>query len=271
MTKWNYEGKRVVIAGCVSGMGEATAKQLVELGAEVHGFDIRESGVEMASFQALDLRDPSSIKVAVSTIDGQFDALFNCVGVWQTFPAMDVMKVNFIGLRLWTELLIPKIRSGGAICSISSVAGMAWATQLPECKELISRADFDSAVEWVRQNPEPVADGYSFSKAVLNVWTMIQGTHLIKKNVRINCTLPGPTQTRMMLDFEKAASRQLINVFAAPSNRRASPEEQAAPIVFLNSDAATYINGHCLPVDGGFLGAVGVGEIDIQALLANGA
>ena len=268
MSVWSYAGKRVVIAGCFSGMGEAAARELVKQGAEVHGFDIRESGVPMASFHQLDLKNPAAIDAAAAAVDGQIDALFNCAGLPQTFPAMDVMKVNFIGLRYWTEKMVPKIRQGGAICSISSNAGMGWPMHVAECRDFIANADFDSAVKWVEAHPDLVGDGYSFSKEVLNIWTMIQGTKLIKQGIRINCTLPGPTETPMMPDFEKAAGKGLIDVFTVPSDRRSTAAEQAFPVLFLNSDAATYINGHCLPVDGGFMGGVSTGEIDVQALLA---
>ena len=271
MSVWSFKGKRVVIAGCFSGMGEAAAQELVKQGAEVHGFDIRESKVPMASFHALDLKDPASIDAAAATVAGEIDALFNCTGLPQTFPALDVMKVNFIGLRYWTEKMVPKIKSGGAICSISSNAGMGWPAHVPQCRELIANGDFDSAVKWVEAHPELVADGYSFSKEVLNIWTMIEGTKLIKKGIRINCTLPGPTETPMMPDFEKVAGKGVIDVFTIPSGRRSTPAEQAYPVLFLNSDAATYINGHCLPIDGGFMGGVCTGEIDVQALLAQAA
>ena len=51
-----------------------------------------------------------------------------------------------------------------------------------------------------------------------------------------------------------------------PINRRSRPEEQAGPLVFLNSDAASYVNGVALPVDGGFMGAVATGAIDLAKL-----
>ena len=62
---WSYAGKRVVIAGCHSGMGEATARELVRLGAEVHGVDIKRSPVALASFHEVDLRDTARIDAAV--------------------------------------------------------------------------------------------------------------------------------------------------------------------------------------------------------------
>ncbi|MFD1959547.1 SDR family NAD(P)-dependent oxidoreductase [Novosphingobium panipatense] len=78
-----YKGKRVIVSGCFSGMGEAAAKLLVELGAEVHGFDFKESTVPMASFTKIDLRDPGSLEAAVAGVGGKIDALFNCAA----FPA----------------------------------------------------------------------------------------------------------------------------------------------------------------------------------------
>ena len=56
-----YKNKRVVVSGCFSGMGEATARTLVELGAEVHGLDYKDTALSLASFTRTDLRDPASI------------------------------------------------------------------------------------------------------------------------------------------------------------------------------------------------------------------
>lgn len=267
MSVWNYTGKRVVIAGCYSGMGEAAARELVRLGAEVHGFDIRHSPVEMASFHKLDLSSPESIEQAASSITGEIDALFNCAGLPQTFPAQDVMKVNFIGLRYWTEQVLPRIRKGGAIASITSTAGFGYMQNIAAIKELLATGDFASAASWVEDHPEPVGDGYGFSKEVSTVWTMMMGSRFIRQGVRLNCICPGPTDTPMMPDFEKVATAQLVDIFTQPIGRRSSAVEQAYPLIFLNSDAASYINGHALNVDGGFVGGVTAGEIDIQALL----
>ena len=87
-----YKGKRVIVSGCFSGMGEATAKLLLELGAEVHGLDFRDSSLPLASFTNVDLRDPASIEAAVAGIGGKVDALFNCAGLPQSFPPLDVMN-----------------------------------------------------------------------------------------------------------------------------------------------------------------------------------
>lgn len=265
---WSYAGKRVVVAGCFSGMGEACAAELVRLGAEVHGVDIRPSPVAMASFHQVDLKDRAAIDAAVAAIGGEVDAVFNCAGLPQTFPAVDVVTVNFVGIRYWTEQWIPRIRAGGAIASISSTAGMNYLANLATLKEVIAIGDFAASVEWLKAHPETIRDGYGFSKELLNAWTQQQCVPLAAKGIRINAILPGPTTTPMMPDFEKVAGAGTIDVFTAPTYRRSAPAEQGNPLIFLNSDAASFVSGVCLPVDGGFLGGVTVGAIDMQALLA---
>jgi NAD(P)-dependent dehydrogenase (short-subunit alcohol dehydrogenase family) len=71
----------------------------------------------------------------------------------------------------------------------------------------------------------------------------------------------------MMAEFESATQASIIQAATQPINRRSSPEEQAGPLVFLNSSAASYINGVALPVDGGFLGGMATGQIDARALM----
>ncbi|MGQ0534373.1 MAG: coniferyl-alcohol dehydrogenase [Caulobacteraceae bacterium] len=268
MSVWSYEGKRVAIVGCFSGMGEACAHELRRLGAEVHGADVRKSQVKMASFRPIDLKDRASIDAAVDDIAGNIDALFNCAGLPQTFSAIDVMKVNFIGMRHWTERWLPRMKRGGAIVTISSNAGYQYAARLPTLLEFLAQADWDSASAWVKTHPEVVADGYAFSKEAINVWTMQQGARLAKGGVRINCTCPGPTITPMMDDFVKVAPKQVFDAFSQPTGRHATPAEQAYPLIFLNSDAAAFISGQTLMVDGGFVGGVASGEIDVQKLVA---
>jgi NAD(P)-dependent dehydrogenase (short-subunit alcohol dehydrogenase family) len=269
MDVWSYSGKRVAIVGCFSGMGEACARELVRLGAETHGFDIRESPVPMASFKQVDLKDRASIDAAVASVPGQIDALFNCAGLPQTFPPLDVLKVNFLGMRYWTEAWLPKLRKpGGAIATISSNAAWQLAQRLETVKEFVAISDWDSAFAWAEARPDVVGDGYTFSKEAINVWTMRESVRLAKQGVRINCTCPSPTATPMMKEFVKLAPLKVFDVFAEPVGRQATPEEQAYPLIFLNSGAAGFISGHALMVDGGFIGGVTTGELDMNKLMA---
>ncbi|WP_202410411.1 coniferyl-alcohol dehydrogenase [Pseudomaricurvus sp. HS19] len=261
-----YKGKRVIVSGCFSGMGEATARKLVELGAEVHGFDFKETSLELASFNLVDLRDPATIDAAVANVGGKIDALFNCAGLPQTAPAMDVMRVNFIGTRHLTEKVLELMGEGGAIASISSTGGLGWSRRVPVLMELISQQGYQGALDWCEGKMDEVRDGYSTSKEAVIVWTMLSCASLIKKGIRINCTLPSPTQTPMMKHFREAAG-DAVDVAMQPIGRYSTPEEQANALIFLNSDIATIVNGVVLPADGGFMGAVTTGQIDLAAMM----
>jgi NAD(P)-dependent dehydrogenase (short-subunit alcohol dehydrogenase family) len=262
-----YKGKRVIVSGCFSGMGEATAKILLELGAEVHGFDFKESKLKLASFSLVDLRDEASINAAVDKLGGKIDALFNCAGLPQTAPPMDVMKVNFIGARHLTEKVIPLMKAGGAIANIASTGGLGWSRRIPTNMQLVATPNYAAALEWCAANMETVAEGYSFSKEAMIVWTQFRAATLIKQGLRMNCTLPSPTQTPMMKEFQSATPAEVFKAAMQPMDRLSTPEEQAGGLVLLNSALASIVNGVVLPVDGGFMGALATGQIDISAMM----
>lgn len=262
-----YAGKRVIVSGCFSGMGEATAKLLLSLGAEVHGLDYKTCTLPLASFNTVDLRDPASIEAGVAAIGGKVDALFNCAGLPQSFPAMDVMKVNFIGTRHLTEQVLPLMGEGSAIVSIASTGGLGWSRRIPTNMEFVTTKGFDAAVKWCEEHPDIVAEGYSFSKENIIVWTQFMGAHLIKKGIRINCTLPSPTQTPMMAAFEAASGKEVVRAAAEPLGRYTTPEEQAAGLILLNSALASVVNGVVFPVDGGFMGGVATGQVDLSVMM----
>jgi NAD(P)-dependent dehydrogenase (short-subunit alcohol dehydrogenase family) len=265
--KLSYAGKRVIVSGCFSGMGEATAKLLLELGAEVHGFDYKDSALPLASFTKVDLRDPASIEAGVKGVGGKIDALFNCAGLPNgSFDPMDVMKVNFIGLRHLTEQVLPFMSEGGAIANIASTGGLGWSRRIPTNMEFVTSKGWQGAIDWCAANMDTVAEGYGFSKEAVIVWTQFMGSHLIKKGIRINCTLPSPTQTPMMADFEATAGKEVLEAATQPMGRYSTPYEQAAPLVWLNSAFATIVNGVVLPVDGGFMGGIPTGQVDLTRM-----
>ena len=262
-----YKNKRVIVSGCFSGMGAATARQLLEFGAEVHGLDFKASDLDLASFHLVDLREPATIDAALEKIGGKIDALFNCAGLPQTAPPMDVMKVNFIGMRHLTEKVLPMMSEGSRIVTISSNGGLGYSRKIPLHMEFLANEGFDAAVKWCEDHKdEHIKEGYSFSKEAVCVWTMLMGAKLIKQGIRINCTLPGPTQTPMMSHFEAATDDAVLKCFTQPIDRRSTPEEQAAALIFLNSEPASYMNGLALPVDGGFMGGMMTGQIDLSAM-----
>ncbi len=264
-----YKGKRVIVSGCFSGMGEATAKILLDQGAEVHGFDYKDSSLPLASFTNVDLRDPASIEAGVANLGGKIDCLFNCAGLpgGGAFNPIDTMKVNFIGTRHLTEQVIPLMGDKGSIISIASTGGLGWSQRIPVHMELMMTKAFQGALEWCEGHMDQVAEGYAFSKEAIIVWTQFMGAQLIKKGIRINCSLPSPTQTPMMKTFHETSGKEIVDAAAEPLGRYTTPEEQAGPLVLINSDAAGVVNGIVLPVDGGFMGGLVTGQVDISKMM----
>jgi NAD(P)-dependent dehydrogenase (short-subunit alcohol dehydrogenase family) len=92
---------------------------------------------------------------------------------------------------------------------------------------------------------------YGTSKAALIQLTLQQAAELGDRGIRVNAVAPGPVETAMAAQVHDAAIRQAYHD-AIPLGRYAAPAEIAAAIGFLCSDAASYVNGQCLAVDGGF-------------------
>jgi NAD(P)-dependent dehydrogenase (short-subunit alcohol dehydrogenase family) len=259
---WSYEGMRVIVSGGSGGVGTAVVQELGDLGAEVHVLDIQEPSVDVASYQVTDLRDPWAVATAVDRIGGRIDALFNCAGV-PGGPDLDVMLTNFVGVRHLAELVVHHMASGGAIASVSSTAGRHWERNVDTWMALVRCEGFEAAKAWCEAHPDDIAGGYSPSKEALIVWTMFAAVGLASQGIRINCISPGPTDTPMLpVDFPQAL------IECIPLGRRARPSEQADPLIYLNSRGASYVTGQNLVTDGGTIGGVSTGQIDLDKILA---
>lgn len=261
---FSYEGKRVVVSGGGgAGMGAAAVEGLAELGAEIHVLDLKDAPIKVASQQVVDLREPDAVAAAVDKIGGRIDALFNCAGLpGPPFSDVDTMLVNFAAPRHLTALVVPHMTNGGAICSISSTAGSGYLMNIAKWLPLATTADYAEAKAWIEANPEEIAGGYSPSKEALIIWTMNAAMDLAPQGIRLNCISPGPTDTPMMPAFEDfAGGGAVIDLFAQGLGRRSTPAEQGWPMIFLNSDAATYISGENLNTDGGTVSAMTTGRL----------
>lgn len=258
-----YEGKRVVVTGAASGMGAATAGLLVDLGAEVLALDVKPTELAGATAIEVDLKDEASIDAAVAAIGGDIQAVFSVAGLpGPPFSDLDTMTVNFIGSRHLIESLVPVIPEAGAVVCVASNAGLNWQNEQEALMPLVATPDFGSAVAWCEASPQVIDTGYMPSKKVINLWVAWRGTQLIaEKGIRLNATNPGPTETAMMPAFEALAGKELIDAFIGPSGRRSAAEEQAWPMLFLNSPRLTYVAGEALHVDGGFLAAMTTGQL----------
>lgn len=263
-TPFSYEGKRVIVSGGGgAGMGAAAVEGLVELGAEVHVLDLKDAPVPVASQQVVDLREPDAVAAAVEKIGGRIDSLFNCAGLpGPPFSDIDTMLVNFAAPRHLAALVAPRMTDGGSICSISSTAGSGYLLNIQKWLPLAKSGDYTEAKAWIESHPEEIASGYSPSKEALIIWTMDAAMDYAAQGIRLNCISPGPTDTPMMPAFEDfAGGGAIIDLFAQGLGRRSRPAEQGWPMIFLNSDAASYIAGENVNTDGGTVSAMTTGRL----------
>lgn len=261
---WRYDGRRVVVTGCASGIGEHVARQLTELGAEVVGLDLRRPALPLKEFHEIDLSDPASIDLAVAAIDGPVDALFNIAGVSSGIgDPLRVVTIDFLGTRHLMEAMIPSMPPGSAIASVSSLAAAEYRANASVTVGLLDTTTMAEGVEWCERNPQPVNDGggYRLAKEALILYGMANVAKLGAKGIRINCTAPGVTDTPILDQLRSAYGQDFIDSFHTPLGRVAGPEEQASVLVFLNSGAASYITGEVIWVDGGSVAERVFGDI----------
>ncbi|MGH3968407.1 MAG: coniferyl-alcohol dehydrogenase [Mycobacterium sp.] len=255
-----FAGGRYVVTGAASGIGHAVAEQLLQAGAEVYCLDRNAPTAAVTRHIEVDLSNPRSIEAAVEHLDGQFDGLMNVAGVPGTAPADTVLAVNALAVRQLTESFLDRLKPGGAVTIVSSTAGFGWPARLDVIGDLLATDTFEEGVAWFKAHPQQ-GNAYNFSKEVSTVYAMSMSLMAAQNGFRINAVLPGPVETPILADFEDSMGKETLDGVKALLGRHATPDDIAGAIVFLASDAARWINGHALVVDGGATGAVLTGAI----------
>ena len=235
-------GKVAIITGAAGGQGEAEARLFVALGAKVTITDIQASGQKVAAelgdsafFMRQDVSDGSAwTEVIAETLRrfGKVDALVNNAAIFNPKPLIDTsadeleqhFRINQLGVFLGMKSVIEPMKAAGrgSIVNISSVSGL-------------------------RNIPGQFA--YAASKWAVRGMTGNAAAELARFGIRVNAVYPGLINTPMLAGNTPETNARFAR--SVPIGRMAEPGEVAEVVAFLVSDAASYVNGAEIAVDGG--------------------
>ena len=242
----------VLLTGAASGIGEAAAAQLIERGNKVVSLDIKPPQNPDVSHIHCDLSHPASIDAAAAQLSGPYSSLLNVAGVPGTIGAELTFKVNFLGLRYFTEAVWDRIADGATVVNVASIAGNNWRKRRGYLNDAIATASFEDGVSWWQANEDAIdIDAYTFSKEAVVVYTMHLAGKGLARGIRVNDVGPGPVDTPILPDFTKDAGAEAMQQMIDMVGRAAQPADIAEALVVLAEGQISWLNGQHIIVDGG--------------------
>lgn len=242
------DGKIVGITGLSSGIGAATAKLLIRRGAAIVGFDRNPPDYSVAAFHQVDLADEVAIEATVAAIDHRLDVLINCAGLPPTADKHHVLRVNFFGLRHFTNAIAGKLAPQAVVVNVASLAGLAWRSDPARLNAALALSMAKADV-WIAAQDVDGAPSYHLSKELVIAWTAASCAAWRARGVRIVSVSPGPVATPILADFIATLGPRVEEDLKVL--RAGQPDEIAPVIAFLCTSDARWIGGADVAVDGG--------------------
>jgi NAD(P)-dependent dehydrogenase (short-subunit alcohol dehydrogenase family) len=242
-----FKDKVAIVTGGNSGIGYATAKELIAQGAVVIITGRRKEAIEKAAAElgaiaiVADqgkLADIDRLTAEVSGRFGKVDILFINAGIGTFAPVENtteeqfdsVMNVNFKGAYFTLSKFVPFLQDGASVIMLSSNSA--------------TMSIVNSSV-------------YAASKSALNTLTRIAAAELAPRRIRVNAISPGPTQTEIMskfgIDEVTLTEIKASLVTQIPLRKMGSAEDVAKWVVYLSGEAASFITGSEFVMDGGMM------------------
>lgn len=248
----NFVGKTVIVTGGARGIGRAVVQAFAKAGADVVIGDLRLADAQQTAIEIgkCDCRQVVAVQTDVTKREqvealrdealrqfGKIDVLVNCAGWDRLLPFLKttpdlwqkVLSINFFGVVNTCHVILPHMaeRKQGAIINISSDTGRV--------------GSFGEAI-------------YASSKAAIMAFSKTLAREHARDNIRVNVVSPGLCDTPLideMKEDEFTAKILSSIVNFIPMKRLGQPEEIAPTVVFLASDAASYITGQVVSINGG--------------------
>jgi 3-oxoacyl-[acyl-carrier protein] reductase len=242
--RFDFDGTSVLVTGGTSGIGHAIATAFAGAGAAVTVTGTRDSAAEYErdlsafSFCGLDVRDHEKVDALANDID-RLDVLVNNAGAnfpdgrdeWDPDGFSAALDLNVEGAMRLTTRLRPVLRA-------SSLSGGA------SVVNLVSMTAFRSTT---------IVPGYSAAKAALLALTRNLAVHWATEGIRVNAVAPGLIDTPMTAPLKAFPQLLEAEIGKGVMARMGMPEEVAAAVLFLCSDASAFTTGSVFAVDGGYL------------------